>query len=419
MDTESSVDEEEIKDLPTLDFGIKYVDLNYYLVLKNHPELMNLLCWLVEQIGSAKKVRRLFLANPLIESLRKLVRGYLESELHFFQFQILHHSGFVEDVDKLEALFEDSEKIGKIQKKLEKASADVTEILRNVEKLMDFVIFQNYTQNEEIVSDFANVANMLQRNKLIEFQFTANLRNISVHRESILLIDSEIFQKQFNLQLARARFDQILQLMFGAEDSRETDNSDVLDFLLHVSARAKSDSEAPDKVDKKLSLENFWKMMGKTLESFRRDLQSMSKKSEGSLSMAEIEYMMRNVDKVKEVDIARKLKVVKMRVVTAAFKNFFVVRNLTRIFTFLEEFVKKMQFDFNNDLGALKEIAEKAQKKDSNFFELVNLSLKVDPRIRRFCEGDSIMFQFIESNLTKWKGDPNQTNSITWSATSS
>lgn len=397
-------EEEDIKDLPTLDYGITYKDLNYYLVLKNHPELMDFLCWLAEQLGGRKKIRRLFQANPLVESLKKLVGGYIDSNLHFFQFQILHHSGFVDDIEKLESLFDDCDGIRDAEKSLVEASERVIDNMRNVEKLMDFVIFNNYTENQDIADDLANVDHMLQRNKLLDFEFTANLRNIDAYRDAIVLIDSEIFQKQFNLHLARARFDEILRAMFGAEDTREASDTQVLRVLLRVSARV---GEQTPRTETKLSLEDFWAMMGRARESYKADLTLMSKKSEGTLPMAEIEYAMSNVDKVKEVDVLRRAKTVKIPVLLKALKNFFVVRNLSKIYVLLEQFVKKMEIDFKEDLGGLKSIASKAESPESNFFELVNLSLEVDPRMRSFCEGDSIMYRFIENNLTIWKGETN------------
>lgn len=383
------------------------MDLNYYLVLKNHPELLQFLLWLVGQAENNKKLLKLLRASPLVLALERVLRGYVGSNLHFFQFQILDNSGFAEDIAGFEVLFEDCDQVSRMQADLRAKRDDVLEVLGYVEQVMAFVVFENYTVIDDIHGDFLNVANMLQRNKLLDFQFTERLRAVAKNRCSIRLLESEIFQKEFSLHLARGRFEEILRSMFGSDredskSSREEFDSETLDFLLLLSGKS-TEVEAPVEAPK-LTLEIFWEIMVKTERSYLQNLNAMSKKSELLLSMAEVDFVMCNADRAKEERVTRNSGAIKLETLKQAFENYSLVRNLSNIYKYFEDFVKKMEFDFQDSLRGLKEIAERSGNRDSNFFELVNAALDTDTRVRHFCAQESVMYRFIENNLTVWKG---------------
>ena len=398
--------EEEIKDLPTLDVGIKYEEINFYLILKNHPALCKLLFWIVDKSKDSKKMGKVLMASPLLRSLNNLHKNFLKSNFHFFQFQILRNSKIVEDLMKFGNLFKECNKLEKVLKRNEDYSKRIIDVLTNVEKLMSFVIFRNYTENTQIQNDFDNIVNFLQKVRLNEFEFTENLKSIDQYKSSILLIESEIFQKEFILQLAKMNFKNILRNMFQEdEESKNKKNqnkSETLTVLLNLVSSLGEPNELANK--DKLDLENFWKIMNESFEQYKENLNSMSKESERVLPIEEINYLMKNVNKVKEVEIVMKSKLIKVSAIRKAFDNYFLITNLCNISKYLETFLQKFEFNFKNELNAFKKITETANLKNSNFFEILNMSLKIDRKIINFCKSDSVIYKFIENNITIWKG---------------
>ena len=398
--------EEDIKDLPTLDLGIKYEEINFYLIFKNHPALCKLLFSIVDKSKDSKKMGKVLMASPLLRSLNNLQKNFLKSNFHFFQFQILRNSKIVEDLMKFGNLFKEGYKLEKVLKKNEEYNKMIIDVLTNVEKLMSFVIFRNYTENTQIQDDFDNIVNFLQKVKLSKFEFTENLKSIDQYKSSILLIESEIFQKEFTLQLAKMNFKNILRNMFQEDEESKSKKiqkeSETLTFLLNLTSSSGELNEL-DKKDK-LDLENFWRIMNQSFEQYKDILNSMSKKSKRVLPIEEINYLMKNVNKVKEVEIVMKSKLIKVSAIRKAFDNYFLITNLCNISQYLEVFLQKFEFNFKKELNVFKKITETANSKSSNFFEILNMSLKIDKKIIQFCKFDSVIYKFIENNITIWKG---------------
>jgi hypothetical protein len=122
---------------------------------------------------------------------------------------------------------------------------------------------------------------------------------------------------------------------------------------------------------------------------------------------------MNNINKKKEIEIAQKTKSVSLEEIKKAVDNFLLIKNLCNIYQYLHEFFDKLEFNFNNEMKPIKEINLKMNTENSNFFEILNQSLEIDKKIIRFCNSSSAIYQFIENNLTIWKGKAHKIRLIT------
>lgn len=372
---------------------------------------MEMFSWIATKSAENSKMQKILRTSPLIKSLSEIGKKYSKSNLHFFQFLILNNSGIVNDLKPFEFLFEDFSKINKKEKKLLKKSEEIKTVLRDLERIMNFDIFKNYTDIQIIKENFDNLPNALQKISLLDYDFTENLMKICEYRESILLIESQIFQKEFSLHLARENFKSIIQKMYGLvdEESKDTEEeSKTLNFLLKISESSKE----TEKTNEKLQLNQFWKLMEDAKKSYQANLNSMVAESEVILTMKEIDFIMQGVEKVKEVTIAMETKMVKHRVLAKALGNYFIVKNMANMSDYLELFFEIFEFNFNKELNDLRVITTKAKDVDGNFFEALNLALKQEKKITEFCKSESTIFKFIQKNITEWKGKLFESKSI-------
>jgi hypothetical protein len=365
--------------------------------------------WIVKNAKESPKLKTILNASPLVKSFKEIARYYAKSDMNFFQFQILNNSKFDEDIESFDYLIDDFDKIKKQKKLMEKSSEKIIKVLSNIEKIMAFETFNNYTAINDVKDDFDNLPKTMQKIKITKFNFANTLEDINKYGECILLIESRIFQKSFIINLAKLKYTNIITKMYGSiEEEQNTrgvqkDELKTLEFLNKIIE--KSNAEPPENQTELLSLKDFWTIMEMSTLNYQDLFKFLNKKSKEEILIDEIKFIMEGLIIDSEQKINLNSKIVPQDLMNKAFENYFLVINLINMSDYLQTFLNILEFDFTNKLKELHNLTKKAKEKDVNFYDVLALALNQDPKIQDFCKSNSVIYKFIELNVTVWKGN--------------